>query len=207
MILVRRFLASCVILWLVASVVLAAWLTRVAGLHAVEANPFGPMSISHSEWKPWNGRFPYGWWYWNIAHCMSLVFLSVVVFGLAVPAFVRFRALGRRAGWAPGVIAVVASLIDVTAKIVNTAFRLQYHTRRFSLVGPAAQPTILQRGLWELAYQSTVPWTILGAWSWIWLSGRWRRPIGWEDRIGRWYGWAWISILIWYDLGWSVLWG
>jgi len=99
-------------------------------------------------------------------------------------AFRRWRALTRRDWQSPGLLAL-------TSIAILYAFHLALNIADF------CQSGLLPTG--NVGYRYGFPWVlnatgiVMGTWTMLAISGKWRRTSGWRDRAGRWLGTAWLA--------------
>jgi hypothetical protein len=143
-----------------------------------------------------------------------LAFLSVTSVGMAL---VFFR---RPASWrcpglpSPGVAATAAAAVAVVHQVVERLLLAYYQNPGGRSIGPfwAANGWYIwnpydwwpDTALYQIEAGATG--AILGVWSLLLLSSRWRPASDWRDDAGRWLGWCWLSTLAFQALS-IVLWG
>ncbi len=119
--------------------------------------------------------------------------------GLAVVVLRPRAGLGRPGAYGPGAIAA----------ILTGAFFLAFAIRWELLMAieppsppgrsppdPSSFPLGVYLGLYAFLTQlrPQVTWLILGAWTTLFATGRWRRPVDGADRLGRWLGAGWLIL-------------
>lgn len=126
-------------------------------------------------------------------------FLSVAGLGLAALMVRESGTSGRRRRIGPGRIAV---FIDVLVAI--TLVPLAGLGRWLE----GAERQVFHRfWVFLIQYENLVTWMVFGAWVALAIGGRWRGPADWRERLGRWWGWTWLALVVIYRLLWPSAFG
>jgi hypothetical protein len=128
------------------------------------------------------------------------VFLVFATAGLTLAIGLRGK-LRRRDRLRPGILTALVGSVAITYHMMRVGFwAIDYVIRppRSEFPGdPAKNFWELHPffSLWDLA-EFGVRWMIAGAWMVLVATGRWRAPVSWEDRLGRWLGWGWMVLAV-----------
>jgi hypothetical protein len=136
--------------------------------------------------RPLSGHFA-GWLLQGPSTCLAVTFAALlVVLRLQSP-----RPRRRRLMIQPGFVACLASLVSLLLEVGCGVFFRMVHT-----FAPDEKFVYDASVFWRWGV-SAPPAFVVGAWSGLWLSGRWAPEGSWIDRAGRalglfWAaGWAW----------------
>jgi hypothetical protein len=130
-----------------------------------------------------------------------VTFLSVMSVGIALASF------RRRQTWClvglprPGIAATATTALMLMAR------ETWIHGLVWQYLGvfhPIATPFAVLRFEFEAPIE--VPASILGVWGYLVLARAWRARDDWRDWLGRWLGWCWIGLVLFYVLA-ILTWG
>jgi hypothetical protein len=132
------------------------------------------------------------------AERVGVAFLAALSVGLAV-VVLRPHADARRPGaFGPGAIAAILTGFFTLASAIGWGVSLAIEPR--SPYGGLPQGVSLPLGIFIDFYttwgrlQPQAAWMILGAWSTLLATGRWRRAVDGADRLGRWLAVGWLIL-------------
>jgi len=124
----------------------------------------------------------------------GIAFLTAIGLGLALVVSRPVSPTRCPGPFAPGAIAAILTggfaLALATGWILLRAIPGMTSVRASSPILPGDFYSTWRDG------RPLVSWMIVGAWSTLLATGRWRRPVDTADRLGRWLGVGWLVLII-----------
>jgi hypothetical protein len=157
-------------------------------------------NMNELNWKPWRPGIDPWRWTANRRHMAAIAALAPFGVGLLFPVVRRILNEGRRSACSPGAAAVLVGVALLLARTIECAIA--------DLPAPGP-PLWRPKGHMFLYayYDRQVVLAIFGVWCWMAVAGTWKIRPGWVERLGRYYGYAWLALWSWSHLAWPILWG